>query len=145
LNFGRKGVIDMPIKLMVVVLVISLSLPLLADAVERGESKNATLVMNGEVNEIFNAVAAVHYSGIGSSRTVSITIPDGCEISIPGGSGSAGYCVKMTFKGRETGIRYMERPPVQFVTDNLVLSGSVMLLITSCTVNGGPAVSVNVV
>jgi len=141
-KLGRKGVTDLPIKLMVVVLVISLSLPMLADAVERGESKNAALIMNHEISEIFNAVTAVHYSGIGCSRTVSVTIPDGCEILIPGGNGSDGYSMKMTFKGREVGTRYMERPPVQFVTDGLTLSGSVMLLIESRTVNGNPAVSV---
>jgi len=112
MKLGKKGVMDLPIKLMVVVLLISLSLPMLTDAMERGESNNASLIMNNDVNEIFNAVAAVHYSGIGCSRTVSLTIPDGCEISIPGGSGSDGYSVKMSFKGRDTGTRYMDRPPV---------------------------------
>jgi hypothetical protein len=141
----RKGVIDLPVKLMVVVLIVSLSIPLLANAMEKGERNNAGYAMNGEVDRIFSAVAAVHYSGEGASRTVSVNIPDGCELIIPGGNGSDGYVIKMTFKGKDAGIRYMDRPPVKFLTDRVTISGSCMLLITSEFVNGGSAVRVDIV
>jgi hypothetical protein len=101
--------------------------------------------MDSEVNKIFNAVAAVHYSGIGSSRTVSVTIPDGSEMVIPGGDGSDAYSVKMRFKGRDVGIRYMETPPVRFVTDGITITHSAMLLITSIIVDDVPAVTVIVI
>ena len=145
MKLNRKGVIDLPVKLMVVVLIVSLSIPLLANAMERGQADSATSAMNSETDRIFNAVAAVHYSGAGSSRTVSVTMPDGCEIYIPGGSGSDAYSVKMMFKGDQTAVRYMDRPPVRFFTDGILISGSCLLLITSDTVNGEPGVRVDVI
>jgi hypothetical protein len=145
LRLNKKGVIDLPVKLMVVVLIVSLSLPLLVSAMERGESNNAGYAMDSEIDRIFNAVSAVHYSGTGSSRTVSVNIPDGCEIVIPGGNGSDGYSVKKMFKGKDTGIRYMDRPPVKFLTNGITISGSCMLLITGESVNGSSAVRVDVV
>jgi hypothetical protein len=145
LRLNKKGVIDLPIKLMIVILIVSLSVPLLASAMEKGEQNNAGYAMNGEIDKIFNAVAAVHYSGIGSSRTVSVNIPDGCGLIIPGGDGSDGYMVKMTFKGKDAGVRYMDRPPVKFLTQSVTLSGSCMLLITSETINGNSAVRVDIV
>lgn len=141
----KKGVIDLPVKLMVIVLIVSLSVPLIANAVERGESNNAGNLMNSEIDRIFNAVAAVHYSGTGATRTVSVDLPDGCELNIPGGSGSESYVIKMMFKGHDSGTRYMDRPPVKFLTDRVTISGSCVLLITSCTVNGNSAVRVDIV
>jgi len=145
LRIDRKGVIDLPVKLMVVALIVCISIPLLVNAMERGESNNVTMSMNSEIDKIFNTAAAVHYSGIGSSRTLTIAIPDGCEISIPGGSGSDSYTVKMTFKGRETGVRYMDSPPVRFVTGGLTITNSALLLITSDIIDGDPVVRVSVV
>jgi hypothetical protein len=145
LRSDKKGVIDLPVKLMVVVLIISLSVPLLVTSVERGESNNATSAMNSEVDKIFNAVAAVHYSGTGSSRTVSVTIPDGCEIVIPGGNGSDAYSVITRYKSNETGVRYMDQPPVRFIAHNLVITGSCLLLISGHVIDGQSAVRVSVV
>jgi hypothetical protein len=142
-KLNRRGTIDLPVKLMVIVLILSVSVPLLADAMERGESDNATYAMNSEVDRIFNAVAAVHYSGIGSSRTVSVNIPSGCEIAIPGGGGSDGYSVKTFFKGDQTSVRYMERPPVRFLTDGVTITGSCLLLITCEIIDGISGVRVD--
>jgi hypothetical protein len=142
---GRRGTMDLPVRLMVVALIICISLPLLTSAIERGGSDNAALSMNSEADKIFNAVAAVHYSGIGSSRTVTINIPDGSEMVIPGGDGSDGYSIKMIFKGRNVGVRYMDSPPIRFVTECLTMTHSVLLLITSDVIDGNNAVRVNVI
>ena len=136
---------DLPIRLMIVVLIVCISIPLLTTAVERGESNNAAAAMDSEIDKIFNAAAAVHYSGIGSSRTVTVAIPDGSELVIPGGGGPDGYAIKMVFKGRDVSTRYMESPPVRFITDGITISGTAMLLIASETVDGQPAVRVTVV
>ena len=145
MKLSKKGVIDLPVKLMVVILVVSLSVPLLTDAMARGESDNAVSAMNAEIDKIINAAAAVHYSGTDSSRTVSLSIPDGCGIVIPGGSGSDSYSLKMMYKGKETGTRYMDRPPVKFITDGMTLTGTCLLLITSDAVDGHSAVRVSAV
>ena len=136
----KKGIIDLPVKLMVVVLIISVSVPLLTNAMERGEMNNATSAMNSDIDKIFNAAAAIHYSGAGASRTVSLNIPEGCEIVIPGGEGSDSYSVITFYKGNQTSIRYMDRPPVRFVTD-VTISGQCMLLITG----NGDTVTVSVI
>jgi len=144
-KLGKKGVIDLPIRLMIVILIVCISIPLLTNAMERGESDNALSSMNSEADKIFNAAAAVHYSGVGSSRTVTVAIPDGSEMVIPGGGGTDAYAIKMIFKGREAGTRYMESPPVRFVTGGITITGTAMLLITSDIVDGQPAVRVTVI
>ncbi|MDR0334348.1 MAG: hypothetical protein LBH69_00460 [Methanomassiliicoccaceae archaeon] len=145
MKLGRRGVIDLPIRLMIVVLIVCISIPLLTGAMERGESNNAASAMSAEADKIFNSVAAVHYSGIGSSRTVTVTIPDGSEMSIPGGDGPDAYSIKMAFKGRELGVRYMDNPPIRFVTDGIAMTGSVMLLLTSDIIGDRYVVRVDVV
>ena len=144
-KLNKRGAIDLPVKLMAAVLIVSLSVPLLTDAIERGESDNATVLMNSEIDKIFNAVAAVHYSGIENSRAVSIRIPGGCEIVIPGGDGPDSYSMKTVFKGKQTGVKNMDRPPVRFITDGLTISGSCTLLITGDVIDGHSAVRVSVV
>ena len=142
MKLNGKGVIDLPVKLMVIVIIVSLSVPMLAGAMERGETNGALSAMNAETDKLFSSAASVHYSGIGSARTVQMNLPDGCEIFIPGGNGSEGYSVKMFFKGNNVGIRYMDRPPVMFVSDGMTISGSCMLLITSEIRDGHAAVKV---
>jgi len=142
---NRKGVIDLPVKLMVVVLILSISVPMLANAMENGERNNAAAAMDSEVDRIFNAVAAVHYSGMGSTRTVSVNIPDGCEIVIMGGNGSDAYSVKMFFKGHQTSVRYMDRPPVLFIAQEMTIRGSCLLLITGDLVDDRSAVRIETV
>ena len=142
MRLNGKGVIDLPVKLMVIVIIVSLSVPMLAGAVERGEVNAAFSAMNAETDKLFGSAAAVHYSGIGSSRTVQMNLPDGCEISIPGGDGSDGYSVKFFFKGNNVGTRYMDRPPVLFISDGITISGSCMLFVTSDIHNGHAAVKV---
>jgi len=145
MRLNGKGVIDLPVKLMVIVIIVSLSVPMLAGAMERGEANGALSSMNAETDRLFNSAAAVHYSGIGSSRTVQMTLPDGCEITIPGGNGPDGYSVKMFFKGSDVGTRYMDRPPIMFISDRITISGSCMLMITSEISDGHAAVKVTVV
>jgi len=130
---------------MVVVLIITLSVPLLTGAMEKGESNNAAAAMNSEIDRIFNAAAAVHYSGIGSTRTVSVDVPEGCEITIPGGAGSDGYSITAKYKGKDTGVRYMDRPPVRFISDNITITGKCLLLITSDMIDGISAAKVDIV
>jgi len=141
-RLNGKGVIDLPVKLMVIVIIVSLSVPMLVGAMERGEANGALSAMNAETDKLFSSASAVHYSGIGSSRSVQMNLPDGCEIFIPGGSGSEGYSVKMFFKGGNVGTRYMDRPPVSFISDGMTISGSCMLLITSEIRDGYAAVKV---
>ena len=145
MKLNGKGVIDLPVKLMVILIIVSLSVPLLAGAMERGETNGALSSMNSETDKLFNSAAAVHYSGIGSSRTVQMNLPDGCELEIIGGNGSDGYSVNMFFKGNNVGTRYMDRPPIMFISDGIMISGSCMLLITSDISNGNAAVKVTVV
>ncbi|MCL2143580.1 MAG: hypothetical protein FWH44_04915 [Methanomassiliicoccaceae archaeon] len=145
MRLNRKGVIDLPVRLMIVVLIVCISVPLLTAAVEHGESNNAALSMNKEADKIFNAAAAVHYSGEGSSRTVSVDIPGGCEMIIPGGSGSDGYSLHMIFKGKDVGVRYMDNPPIRFDTDRITITNSAMLLITAGVIDDVPVVRVSVV
>jgi hypothetical protein len=141
-KLNKSGAVELPVKLMAVVLIVAVSVPLLTGAIERGESNNDSLVLNSETDKLFNTVATVHYSGIESSRTVSLHIPDNCEIVIPGGGG---YAVNILFKGKQIDTRYMDKPPVRLITDGITISGSCLLLITGDIISGQSAVRVTVI
>lgn len=138
----RRGVMDLPIRLMVVVIVLSVSVPLIADAAEINEKSMMTADMNREIGVLMNAVSAVHYSGIGSSRTVDIDLPAGCEMTI-GGPDTAAYSVRMFFNGEHTATAYFEKPAVMIFGEVHITADSTLML-TSMNCDGRFGIGVTV-
>ena len=127
LNRDRKGVMDLPIKLMVIMIVITVSVPLLTDALDDNQEKLAYAEMQQEVSKIMNAAVLAHYSGNGSARTVEVELPAGCEISI-GGEGSDAYSMRSMYNGKVVSTDYFERPVIK-VENNIVVAGHVTLML----------------
>jgi hypothetical protein len=145
LRLGRRGVISLPIRLAVVSLVIALSLPLVAGALEDGEASSAGAALRAEAGRISSAVERVHYAGEGAAETVSVRIPDGCELTV-GGEGGAAYSMGMSFRGRDCGRIWMDMPAVRLESDGLVLGGGDhILMVESRCGGGGPYAEVTLV
>ena len=127
LRSDRKGVLDLPIKLMITMIILALSVPLIAEAIEDNEIDMMNSEMEQEISKLKNAVSAVHYSGEGSSRTVDLKIPAGCEIMI-GGTGTDAYSIRTFFEGKQMFTSYFEKPVVMIPCETLITSGCTLLL-----------------
>ncbi|MFA6680250.1 MAG: hypothetical protein WCR96_07170 [Candidatus Methanomethylophilaceae archaeon] len=127
LRSDRKGVLGLPIKLMITMIILALSIPLIVEAMEDNEVNMMNSEMEQEVSKLKDAVSAVHYSGKGSSRTVDINVPAGCEISI-GGTGTDAYSVRASFEGKQMFTAYFEKPIVMVPHEILITSGCTLLL-----------------
>ena len=119
MKLGRKGVIDLPVKLIVIFLVLSISVPLIAKAVEQNEHDVSESALNREMGKIVDAAAVVYYSGENTSRTVSVVIPSGCEMYFSATSPES-HSIRSSINGSVGPTMYMERP-------NIGLSGDITL------------------
>jgi hypothetical protein len=133
LNGDRRAVIDLPIKLLVAMTVLAISIPMLAQAMDDNREDMMESDMDREAGRIADAMAAVHYAGGSSSRTLNVDLPAGCEIAI-GGNGSEAYSMRLVCDGRQIGQRWFERPVVA-VNESVVLTGNCTVMVR-CTGNG---------
>ena len=142
LNRNRKGIMSLPIKLMVIMIVVSISLPILTGVMEDSERDMADAEMGQEADRFMNAAVLAHHSGNGSSRTVTIDLPEGCELAV-GGDGSDAFCVRSIFGGEVVSKRYFETP-VLMITEAMTFTGKVSLKLTSVDTGSVPGIEVTV-
>ena len=142
LSKDRKGVMSLPIKLMVTMLIITISLPLLTNVMDDSERNMADAEMEQEVGRFMNAAILAHRSGNGSSRTVSIDLPAGCELSV-GGEGSDGFCVRSVYDGEVISRNYFETPAIR-ISEEMTFAGRMTLKLTSDESGDIPGIRVTI-
>ena len=132
---------DLPIRLMVVFLLLSISVPLVANAMEQNEEDTKGTAMEHEIGRLYDSIIVVYYTGTGSSRTVSITVPNGCEMYV-GGEGIEAFSIRSSFKGSPGPARYMETPTVELISNETLYEGKHNLVLLSVIKDGKAAVEV---
>lgn len=142
LRKNRKGVMGLPIKLMVTMTIIAISLPALTGIMDDSERGMADAEMGQEVERFMNAAVLAHRSGDGSSRTVSISLPAGCELCV-GGEGSDAFCVRSMYNGEIVSKNYFETPVLK-ISEQMTFSGKVTLKLTSVDCGDIPEIEVTV-
>ena len=142
LRKDRRGIMSLPIKLMVTALVITISLPLLTNVMGDSERSMADAEMDQEVTKFMKAAELAHRSGDGSSRTVSISLPAGCEMCV-GGDGSDAFCVRSVYNGEIVSKHYFETPVLK-ITEQMIFTGKVTLKLTSNEAGDIPEIEVTV-
>ncbi len=136
----RKGTMDLPVKLMITMVIITAFIPVLTNALDENRENMAETEMQQEIEKLKNAAAMVCYSGYGSARTVELDLPAGCEIWI-GGEGSDAYSIRSVFNGKEVSKDYFERPSLK-VPDEMCINGRVSLKLTSFDCGGSSGLKV---
>ncbi len=132
LNRDERGIMSLPIKLMITMVIIALSIPMLTDALDHNQEDVAAAEMTQEADKIKNAACLAHFSGTGCSRTVEISLPAGCEMCV-GGEGSNAYSIRMVYNGNLVSTEYFESPVLK-INQEITLTGHMTLKLTS---NGG--------
>jgi hypothetical protein len=142
LKKNKKGVMGLPIKLMVTMTIIAISLPALTGIMDDSERGMADAEMGQEAERFMNAAVLAHRSGDGSSRTVSISLPAGCELCV-GGEGSDAFCVRSMYNGEIVSKNYFEMPVLK-ISEQMTFSGKVTLKLTSVDCGNIPEIEVTV-
>ena len=133
---------DLPIKLLIVMIIITISIPILTGALEDNQERMADSEMHQEASKLKNSAMLAHYSGNGSTRTVDIDLPAGCEIMI-GGEGSDAYSIRSLYKGKLTSTVYFEKPILKINTE-MTLSGRMSLILKSIEADSASEIEVAV-
>ena len=111
MRMNRKAVTDLPIKLLVISIILSVSVPIVMGAADTGERNMDLAQMESEAGRIGNAVASVYYSQDGYERCIDVDVPEGCSIVI-GGPGDDGFGIHLLRGPQEIGTHWMEKPIV---------------------------------
>jgi len=142
LRKNKKGVMSLPIKLMVTMMIIAVSLPALTGIMDDSERGMADAEMGQEAERFMNAAVLAHRSGDGSTRTVSISLPAGCELCV-GGEGSDAFCVRSVYNGEIVSKDYFETPVLK-INEQMTFSGNVTMKLTSVDSEDVPEIEVTV-
>ena len=142
LRKNRKGVMGLPIKLMVTMTIIAISLPALTGIMDDSERGMADAEMGQEAERFMNAAVLAHRSGDGSTRTVSISLPAGCELWV-GGEGSNAFSVRSVYNGEIVSKDYFETPVLK-INEQMTFSGNVTLKLTSVDSGDVPEIEVTI-
>ena len=133
---------SLPVKLMVTMVIIALSVPMLTNALEDNQEDMAGAEMIQEADRFKNAASLAHFSGNGCSRTVELNIPAGCEMCV-GGEGSNGFSIRMIHNGNLISTEYFESPVLR-ICQEMTLTGHMILKLTSVEGNRIPEIEVTV-
>ena len=142
LNKDRRGVMSLPVKLMITMVVIAVSIPMLTAALDSNQEDMAGAEMIQETEKFKNAANLAHFSGNGCSRTVEIDLPAGCEMSV-GGTGSDAYSIRMVYNGDLVSTEYFESPVLK-ISQEMTFTGHMTLKLTSVEGNKVPEIEVTV-
>ncbi|MGN1045350.1 MAG: hypothetical protein ACI4Q9_05290 [Candidatus Methanomethylophilaceae archaeon] len=128
MRMNRKGVVSTPVKLLMISVILTISFPVMAEALESGERTMDVSTMENESRRIADAAASVYYSVNGATRTLEVNIPDGCSMVI-GGSGDDAFAIHMYRNGILSSEHWMEKPIIPF-SDITEISGTRTLSIS---------------
>ena len=142
LRGNRKGIMSLPIKLMVTMLIIAISLPLLSDVIQDSERDMASAEMEQEAIRFMNSAELALRSGNGSSRVITIDLPAGCELNV-GGEGSDAFCVRTVYNGDIVSRYYFDNPVLR-ITEEMTFTGKMVLKLTSDETGDIPGMEVTI-
>ncbi|MBP6021185.1 MAG: hypothetical protein KA502_01175 [Candidatus Methanomethylophilaceae archaeon] len=143
MKIGRKAMIGFPMRLAVAFLILSISLPVITGMAEDLKDDNRVGSTTAEAEKISDAISKVYYSGVGSIRTVEVSIDSHCFVKV-GGAGSQCYSIGVYLEDMEKGRIYLQRPPVKIVGDGVEISGDTLVSVKCVRMADGCGVEVSV-
>ncbi len=114
----RRGIIGMPVKLAVCILVLGLMVPLVLDAVEDAEDEMSSYGILQEAESLRDAIQRAYFQDC--TVTHEIDLPSGRSISV-GGSDGKGYVLRLLVDGEQVGT--VSLGAAQTLGDGIVISG----------------------
>lgn len=114
----RRGIIGMPVKLAVCILVLGLMVPLVLDAVEDAEDEMSSYRILQEAESLRDAIQRAYFQDC--TVTHEVDLPSGRSISV-GGSDGTGYVLRLLVDEEQVGT--VSLGAAQTLSDGIVISG----------------------
>ncbi len=130
-----RGVLGMPVRLAVAVLVIATMTPIVLGMVDDAEETMTSSGLESEADRLYDGISRAYYGGEGTVVTVDLSLRPGQSLAI-GGDGADRYAIRLLEDGDEVGRVYMERPSVPVLGGTTVISGETSVRLR-CTVTDG--------
>ncbi|MEM0449434.1 MAG: hypothetical protein QW520_06400 [Methanomassiliicoccales archaeon] len=150
LTRNKKGVDGLPFKLLITLLVVTLSFPAMTSALEYfSYTSNLSLALKS-ANSIWEAGASAYIGGKGNIRTVHLHLPSSLlAIKLGGGVNDAeAYIIEVLWKGEVAATVVFERPSFKLITEignRIELQGEATLRLTCVEITDKSAVLLEVI
>lgn len=113
MRLNRKAVTDLPIKLLMISIILSISIPIVASSLDSSMDGIDSSQMNEECQRIAGSATSAYYSTVGAERYLDVCIPEGCSLVL-GGEGAEAYAIHMYRGSEEIAKHWMEKPMIPF-------------------------------
>jgi hypothetical protein len=138
-----SGVLGMPLRIMISLMVIALMVPALAAVADDMEMAADEAEGESLAGQVADAAARAYLSGAGSSVSLSMDIPFGRSLAI-GGDGADAFTIRILSDGEQSGRLVMDNPPIRLICPETVLEGDAELLFEAVPHDGRLCVAVTV-
>ena len=127
-----RGVLGMPVRLAVAVLVIATMTPILMGMVGSAEDVISVSEAEAEAGRLSDGISRAYYGGEGTVVSVELSIPLGQSLEI---GGAEPYAIRILDGGKEVSKVYLERPSVP-VLEPLTVSGRTTVTVQAVSLDG---------
>ena len=134
----RRGIEGLPLRLMIVALLVSLTLPLLLSSMEQAASGMAERRLGQEAEDLVRSIEGLAAAGPGNVRFMDVAtdLPYGSEIRLGGGTGTGESArVSWYMDGAEVGRRYLEGAEVVTADGSPIGLGPGASMVLRCPAN----------
>ena len=131
MRMDRKAMTGLPVKLLVISVILTVSIPIVSSSLDSGMSEMDRNQMDSEAQRIANAISGAYYSSIGDCKYIETDIPSGCTMVL-GGDGQDSYAIHLYRGSDEIGKHWMEKPMIPFKS-MVILEGHATLRISADT------------
>ena len=138
-----RGILGLPLKLAVAMLVMAAMVPLVAGMVSTAEDSLSSADAQSDAESLADAASRAYYGGEGTSVAVSVSLQSGQSI-LMGGDGGLEYVLRITDGGEEVSRVYITAPAVPVLGGVTEVSGDALVTFTCATVDGVYGVTVSV-
>ena len=129
-EWDRRGLEGLPLKLLLVALLISLSLPVVSSAMDDFRTNMEEAALGAEVTRVASSISDVYVAGEGNVRFIDVEVPVGDAAIEMGGEGIDALSVRAVVADRVVRTAYMDDPPIKVMT----LNGGTMSIGESITI-----------
>ncbi len=120
----------LPLKLAISFLIIGLMLPTVIAMTDSADERADIMIVHSVADDLADILTDCYYDGIGSGRTVTVTIPSGYSLEL-GGGGSSAYIIRVLDNGEVVDRVYLDSPGFPVIGETLTLTGTVMLEVSA--------------
>ena len=115
-EWDRRGLEGLPLKLLLVALLISLSLPVVASSMDGYRKNVEEAALGAEVSRLASSISEVHAAGEGNVRFITVGVPAGDVAIEIGGEGVDAMSIRGVVAGCVVRTMYLDDPPARVIT-----------------------------